>query len=43
LVAQDLPTLKKSLKAKGQQAIEPPPAKITAKEKALDWGGSNTA
>src|SRR5437773_2340400 len=33
LLAQDLPSLNESLKAKGQQPIEPPPAKISANEK----------
>jgi hypothetical protein len=41
LLAQDLPALNESLKAKGQQSIEPPPAKISANEKALNPGGSN--
>jgi hypothetical protein len=41
LLAQDLPTLNESLKAKGQQPIPAPPAKITVNEKALDLGGSN--
>jgi hypothetical protein len=41
LLAQDLPALNDSLKAKGQQLIPAPPAKITANEKALDLGGSN--
>ncbi len=33
LLAQDLPSLNESLKAKGQQPIEPPPAKISGNEK----------
>jgi hypothetical protein len=40
LLAQDLPALNESLKAKGQQPIEPPPAKITANEKTPGSGGS---
>ena len=38
LLAQDLPVLNESLKAKGQQAIEAPPAKV-ANEKASGPGG----
>ena len=41
LLNQDLPTLNESLKAKGQQPIPPPPAKIAASEKALNLGESN--
>jgi hypothetical protein len=41
LLAQDLPALNESLKAKGQQPIPAPPAKITSNEKALDLGGAN--
>jgi hypothetical protein len=37
LLAQDLPTLNESLKAKGQQPIEPPPAKVTTNDSV---GGS---
>src|SRR5207249_9832832 len=32
LLAQDLPSLNESLKPKGQQPIEPPPAKISGNE-----------
>ena len=38
LLAQDLPVLNESLKAKGQQQIEAPPAKV-ANEKASGPGG----
>jgi hypothetical protein len=41
LLAQDLPTLNESLKAKGAQPIEPPPTKVGTNEKALDFGGPN--
>jgi len=41
LLAQDLPVLNDSLKSKGQQPIEAPPAKIAASEKALKLGESN--
>ena len=41
LLNQDLPTLNESLKAKGQQPIATPPAKIAASEKALNLGESN--
>jgi hypothetical protein len=41
LLAQDLPALNESLKAKGQQPIEAPPAKLSANEKTLNPGGSN--
>jgi len=34
LLAQDLPTLNGSLKAKGQQPIEPPPIKVGANDPA---------
>jgi hypothetical protein len=38
LLAQDLPALNESLKAKGAQPIEPPPAKITANEEDAWFG-----
>jgi hypothetical protein len=41
LLAQDLPALNESLKAKSQQPVAPPPAKITANEKATNPGGAN--
>jgi hypothetical protein len=41
LLAQDLPALNDSLKAKGQQPIEPPPGKISADGKGLNSGASN--
>src|SRR5437667_295589 len=41
LLTHDLPALNDSLKSKGQQPIEPPPAKIAANEKTLKPGGSN--
>jgi hypothetical protein len=41
LLAQDLPTLNESLKAKGQQPIEVPPAKVAVNEKALSSDGSS--
>src|SRR5258707_3431482 len=43
LLAKDLPALNESLKANGQQPIQPPAAKITDNEKAPDVGGSKTA
>src|SRR5262249_49991582 len=43
LLAQDLPPLNESLKSKGQQQIQPPPAKIAVNEKTLNVGGSNAA
>ena len=39
LLAQDLPVLNGSLKAKGQQPIEAPPAKVAVNEKAPSPGG----
>src|SRR5207244_7397234 len=39
LLAQDLPSLNESLKAKGQHPIEAPPAKVAANEKASGPGG----
>jgi len=39
LLAQDLPSLNESLKAKGQQPIEAPPAKVAVNEKAPSPGG----
>jgi hypothetical protein len=41
LLAQDLPTLNESLKAKGQQPVEPPPAKVSANEKTVKPSGPN--
>jgi hypothetical protein len=41
LLAQELPALNESLKAKGQQPIEPPPTKVGTNEKAMDFGGPN--
>jgi hypothetical protein len=35
LLAQDLPALNESLKAKGQQPIEPPPTKVGANDYGL--------
>ncbi|PYK40552.1 MAG: sialidase [Verrucomicrobia bacterium] len=37
LLAQDLPGLNESLKAKGQQPIPPPPAKVAVRANFLDW------
>ncbi len=37
LLAQDLPALNESLKAKGQQPIPPPPAKVAVRANFLDW------
>jgi photosystem II stability/assembly factor-like uncharacterized protein len=42
LLAQDLPTLNESLRAKGQQPIEPPPVKVSANEKTVKPSGPNT-
>jgi len=42
LVAQDLPALNESLKAKGAQAIEPPPAKVSANDARDRSAGSAT-
>jgi len=39
LLAKDLPVLNESLKAKGQQPIEAPPAKIAVNENASGSGG----
>ena len=39
LLNQDLPTLNESLKAKGQQPISPPPAKIGVNDDAHGYGG----
>ena len=39
LIAQDLPALNESLKSKGQQAIEVPPAKVASNERALNLRG----
>jgi hypothetical protein len=39
LLAQDLPVLNESLKAKGQQPIEAPPAKVAVNEKSSGPGG----
>jgi hypothetical protein len=39
LLAQDLPALNESLKSKGQQPIEAPPAKVAANERALNLPG----
>jgi photosystem II stability/assembly factor-like uncharacterized protein len=39
LLAQDLPALNESLKAKGQQPIEAPPAKVAVSENASGPGG----
>src|SRR5438477_649771 len=39
LLAKDLPALNESLKAKGQQSIEAPPAKVAVNEKASGPGG----
>ena len=39
LLAKDLPALNESLKAKGQQSIEAPPAKVAVNEKASGLGG----
>ena len=39
LLAQDLPALNDSLKSKGQQPIEAPPAKVAVNEKASGPGG----
>jgi len=39
LLAQDLPALNESLKAKGQHPIEAPPAKVAVNEKAPSPGG----
>src|SRR6266487_3786790 len=41
LLAQDLPALNESLKAKGQQPISPPPAKVAVNDTGLSSGGSN--
>jgi hypothetical protein len=41
LLAQDLPALNESLKSKGQEPVQPPPAKIAANEKTLKPGPSN--
>src|SRR5206468_11082272 len=38
LLAKDLPALNESLKAKGQQSIEAPPAKVAVNEKASGPG-----
>jgi len=38
LLAQDLPALNDSLKSKGQQPIEAPPAKVALNEKPLSPG-----
>jgi hypothetical protein len=46
LLAQDLPGLNESLKSKGQQPIQPPPAKVALDDAAhgsADSGGSVTA
>ncbi len=40
LLAQDLPTLNESLKAKGQQPIAAPPAKVGANDATRDPGGA---
>src|SRR5438094_4488119 len=39
LLAKDLPVLNESLKAKGQQPIEAPPAKVAVNENASGSGG----
>ena len=41
LLAQDLPALNESLKAKGQQPISPPPAKVAVNDTALSSGGGS--
>jgi hypothetical protein len=43
LLAQDLPTLNESLKAKGQQPIEAPPAKVSANDATHGSAGATTA
>ena len=40
LVAQDLPALNESLKAKGQQPIPPPPAKVAVNDATNSSGGA---
>jgi photosystem II stability/assembly factor-like uncharacterized protein len=40
LVAQDLPALNESLKAKGQQSIPPPPAKVAVNDATNSSGGA---
>jgi hypothetical protein len=40
LVAQDLPALNESLKAKGQQLIPPPPAKVGVNDATNSSGGA---
>jgi hypothetical protein len=39
LLAKDLPVLNESLKAKGQQPIKAPPAKVAVNENASGSGG----
>ena len=43
LLAQDLPALNESLKAKGQQPIPPPPAKAALNEAVRGSGGAPTS